>query len=235
MRKTMRRIFHDTRIHRNQYAHVFSLTSEDETSMYDGSLFRQQRRSVKTSKKKKRSARREVVAQEEMKEKVIYTSRYIFMHRIYATISKIQLGGILCLGGLNVYTIYGDPNVDSTLASFANECVPIIALTGWAGAIFAMTKYLNSRHVEYLKYCEEKKSVTFALSNMSPSPTLVSVDAKNVLFSSSIENQETLKNGVDVFVTGDTTNKNNMTFSLQGESVAKMFDTKTLKIVQKLK
>ena len=122
MRKTMRRIFHDTRIHRNQVAHVFSLTSEDETSMYYGSLFRQQRRSVKTSKKKKRSARREV-AQEEMKEKVIYTSRYIFMHRIYATISKIQLGGILCLGGLNVYTIYSDPNVDSTLASLHVYCI----------------------------------------------------------------------------------------------------------------
>ena len=237
MLKHVTRIFHKTnhiKHVRKRNLHVLAMKNDEET---DRSLFRSQRRNVRTSNKKKKKARRKVAEEIVEEEKVIYTSRYIFMHRIYATISKIQLGGILCLGGLNVYTIYGDPRVESTIAAFASECVPVIALTGWAGAIFAMTKYLNSRHVEYLKFCEKQKIVTFALSNMTPSPTLVPVDAKNVVLSSSLENQEETKNGVEIFVTGDTsdTSNKNMAFSLQGEAVAKVFDTKALQRVQNLR
>ena len=241
MLKHVTRIFHKTNFplknakFRKRNLHVLAMKNEEETE-----IFRLQRRNVRTSKKKKaRRKEKQVISRKEKRETdddVIYTSRYIFMHRIYATISKIQLGGILCLGGLNVYTIYGDPRVDATIAAFASECVPVIALTGWAGAIFAMTKYLNSRHVEYLKFCDTKKVVTFALSNMSPSPTLVPVDGKNVVLSSSLENQEETKNGVEIFVTGDNTSDNkSMAFSLQGEAVAKVFDTKALQRVQNLR
>eukprot|EP00938_MAST-03A_sp_MAST-3A-sp1_P006872 g6872.t1 len=239
MLKHVTRIFHKTNFplknakFRKRNLHVLAMKNEEETE-----IFRLQRRNVRTSKKKKaRRKEKQVISRKEKRETdddVIYTSRYIFMHRIYATISKIQLGGILCLGGLNVYTIYGDPSVDATIASFASECVPVIALTGWAGAIFAMTKYLNSRHVEYLKFCEKRNIVTFALSNMTPSPTLIPVDAKNVVLSSSLENQE--ENGVEIFVTGDSSDTSNhpksMAFSLQGKAVAKVFDMKAFQRVQ---
>jgi hypothetical protein len=192
-------------------------------------MFLEQRRDVRTkAKRQKRRQARRTRKEEDIldEEKVIYTSRYVFMHRIYATVSKVQLGGILCLAGLNVYTLSNDQTI-TTLGSFANECVPIAALTGWAGAIFFMTKYLNSRHVESLKYNEKNNIVTIGLSSMSPSPVLVPVDVKNVILPSSIENQEEIKKGVEIFVTGHLANANNnshMSYSLQGKAVAKVFD-----------